>query len=199
DETFTVDLGGPSLAGITVGAGGVGTILNDDSASVSINDVVQLETDAATTFTFTVSLTGEVAEGFGVPYATADGTATVAGGDYGAASGVLTFTGSDGEGQTVEVMVLGDEVVSRPHLTLGPAPRSRTRRSCVSTLTGTASTTAPSRPTIRRLRTLATRPSLLLWRLFLTFRPWTEWASSPWPCWSSSAASAPLVGVASLE
>ncbi|MEM8996348.1 MAG: Calx-beta domain-containing protein, partial [Acidobacteriota bacterium] len=111
DETFTVDLGSASVAGITVGAGAVGTIVNDDSASVAIDDVVQLETDAATTFTFTVSLGGEVADGFTVPYATADGSATVDGGDYGAASGVLTFTGSDGEGQTVEVTVLGDEVV----------------------------------------------------------------------------------------
>ena len=111
DETFTVGLGAPSKGGISVGPPATGTVENDDSASIALGDVSQLEGDAGTTLTFTVSLTGGVAGGFTVPFATADGTATVADGDYTASSGTLTFAGTPGETQTVSVSVAGDETV----------------------------------------------------------------------------------------
>jgi hypothetical protein len=113
DETFTVSLGTPSNASVSVSDGtGQGTIQNDDSATVAIDDVSQVEGDAGTsTFTFTVTLSGEVPGGFTVPYSTADGTATTADGDYTAASGTLTFSGTDSETQTISVDVTGDPVV----------------------------------------------------------------------------------------
>ncbi|MCG8460776.1 MAG: hypothetical protein MI919_31210, partial [Holophagales bacterium] len=110
DETFTVELGAPSNPAVMT-VDGLGTIVNDDAASVSIDDVSQVETDAATTFRLTVALAGEVAGGFTLPFATADGTATVADGDYGAASGSLSFAGTDGETRSIDVAVAGDTVV----------------------------------------------------------------------------------------
>ena len=112
DETFTVELGTPSDPNVTAGDSiGLGTIQNDDSATVAIDDVIQTESDAGTTFQFTVSLTGDVAAGFTVPFATVDGSATVADGDYSATSGTLTFSGFDSETQTIDVPVTGDPIV----------------------------------------------------------------------------------------
>ncbi|MCG8460860.1 MAG: hypothetical protein MI919_31640, partial [Holophagales bacterium] len=112
DENFTVELGAPSEPNVTVtDASGLGTIRNDDSASVAIDDVGQVETDSGTTFAFSVTLSGDVAGGFSLPFATADGTATEADGDYAGSSGNLTFSGTDGEIRTIEVEVTGDTVV----------------------------------------------------------------------------------------
>ncbi len=81
-ETFFVNV--TNVVGATVGDGqGQGTITNDDSPTLSIDDVSLNETDAGTTtFTFTVSLSQAAGAG-GVTFdvATADGTAT-AGTDY---------------------------------------------------------------------------------------------------------------------
>ena len=112
DETFLVTLGTPSNASVTLGDGsGLGTIENDDSASVSIDDVSQAEGSSGTTgFVFTVTLTGEVAGGFTVGYSTSDGTAA-APGDYTSTSGTLTFAGTDGETQTITVPVVGETAV----------------------------------------------------------------------------------------
>ena len=116
DETFTLALGMPSVAGVTAnggsGGGGLGTILNDDSATIAIGDVSQAEGDAGTTgFVFTVTLSGDVAGGFTVPFSTTDGSATAGGSDYVFTSGTLTFTGTNTETQTVTVAVNGDTVV----------------------------------------------------------------------------------------
>ncbi|HUD40841.1 MAG TPA: IPTL-CTERM sorting domain-containing protein [Dokdonella sp.] len=83
DETVIVTL--TASAAYTVGSPGAATatIVNDDSPSLSINDVSQAEGNAGTTsFTFTVSLSQPAGPG-GVTFdvATADGTAT-AGSDY---------------------------------------------------------------------------------------------------------------------
>jgi ribosomal protein L35AE/L33A len=76
NETFFVNV--TNVSGAIVGdAQGTGTLLNDDSAKLSINDVSQSEGDAGTnTFTFTVSLSQPAPAG-GVTFdiATADGTA----------------------------------------------------------------------------------------------------------------------------
>lgn len=76
---------------------------------LSVADTAAAEGDSGTTpFFFTVSLNQPAGpEGVSVDYATADGTATVADGDYVAKSGTLTFA----EGQsalTFTVEVLGD-------------------------------------------------------------------------------------------
>jgi hypothetical protein len=110
DETFTVNLSNPTNATIADGSG-LGTINNDDSASIAINDVTQAEGNSGTTnFVFTVSLTGAVQGGFTVPFSTANGSATQPG-DYASNSGTLTFTGSASETKTVTVAVVGDTVL----------------------------------------------------------------------------------------
>ncbi len=107
-ETFRVRLTNPVNAVIADGEA-IGTILNDD-AEVSINDVSQLEGDSGSkTFVFTVSLSAPSVETIMVTYQTADGTATVADGDYQPANGVLVF--APGEvSKSVVVTVYGDTV-----------------------------------------------------------------------------------------
>lgn len=75
-ETFVVNVG--NVTGATVGDGqGLGTIQNDDSPTLSINDVVANETNSGTT-TFTFTVTSSLpAPGGGITFdvATADGSA----------------------------------------------------------------------------------------------------------------------------
>ncbi|MEM1182566.1 MAG: IPTL-CTERM sorting domain-containing protein, partial [Acidobacteriota bacterium] len=111
EEAFSLSLGPASNPDVAAGVTATGTLENDDAAQVSIADVGQAEGDGAATFSFAVTLTGDVAGGFTVPFATQDGTATVADGDYATAAGTLTFTGADGEVQTVDVTVNGDATV----------------------------------------------------------------------------------------
>jgi len=75
--------------------------------SFSITDVSALETNAATTFTFTVTRSSAAAFQSTVNYATADGTATAASNDYVAQSGTLTFA-SGVTTQNVQITVNGD-------------------------------------------------------------------------------------------
>src|SRR5438034_1308552 len=92
NETFFVNLSNPVNATISDNQG-VGTIVNDDGQpTISISDVSQNEGNVGPTlFTFTVSLSSASFQTITVNYATADGTATVADGDYVAASGTVTF------------------------------------------------------------------------------------------------------------
>lgn len=115
NETFNVILGVPSNGAVTVSDGtGVGTIINDDAASLSINDVTVIEGDTGNTTpaSFIVTLSNAVQGGFTVPVSSADLTAT-AGSDYTAiANGTnLTFTGSAGETKVITVQVNGDALV----------------------------------------------------------------------------------------
>ncbi len=107
DETFLVNLAGPTNATI-VDNQGLGTIVNDDAVpSLSINDVSQAEGNSGTTsFTFTVSLSAASGKTVTVNYATADVTAT-AGSDYQAAGGTLTFNPGE-TSKPVNVVVNGD-------------------------------------------------------------------------------------------
>ena len=110
DETFGVTLSGAVNA--TLGTGtGVGTILNDDPLpSLTINDVTRVEGDAGSTNSvFTMTLSEPSGRPVSVHYATADGSATVAGGDYGATSGTLTFAPGVIV-QTITVPVVGNTV-----------------------------------------------------------------------------------------
>ncbi|MBK8067671.1 MAG: choice-of-anchor D domain-containing protein [Rhodanobacteraceae bacterium] len=114
NETFTVSLGTPSNAGVTVSGGaGTGTISNDDSSNLSINSVTLVEGNSGSSnFVFTATLGAAVQGGFTVPVTSANGTAA-AGSDYAAIAGgtVLTFTGTAGETRTVTVAVTGETVV----------------------------------------------------------------------------------------
>ncbi|HEX7723154.1 MAG TPA: Calx-beta domain-containing protein [Pyrinomonadaceae bacterium] len=110
DETFFVNV--TNVTGATVVDGqGVGTIQNDDTPSLSINDVTHNEGNSSTTtYTFTVTLAPASNQTVTVNYATADGTAT-AGSDYTAIpSTQLTFLAGETT-KTFDVIVSGDTTV----------------------------------------------------------------------------------------
>lgn len=109
NEGFLVTLAAPSNPLVTLSdAIGAGSIVNDDSATVGIDSVVQAEGDSGpSTFTFTATLTGEVQGGFVLPYQSTNGTAS-SGSDYTAVSGSLSFTGGNGQTRSVLVAVAGD-------------------------------------------------------------------------------------------
>ncbi len=112
NETFSVNLSAPTNATLADGQG-VGTITNDDTASLptlSINDVTVTEGNSGTvTAQFTVSLSAPSTQTVSVNYATANGTAQ-AGSDYVAASGSVTFSPGSVQ-QAINVTVNGDTVV----------------------------------------------------------------------------------------
>jgi hypothetical protein len=82
-----------------------------NSPSLSINDVTVTEGNTGTVnATFTVSLSAASSQAVTVHYATVDGSATTAGGDYQATSGTLTFAPGETT-KTINVPVNGDRVV----------------------------------------------------------------------------------------
>jgi uncharacterized repeat protein (TIGR01451 family) len=100
-----------NVSGALVADGqGVGTILNDDSPALSINEVTANEgTAGTTTFTFTVTSTLPApAGGITFDIATADGTATTAGGDYVARSLAGQTIAGGQTSYTFDVTVNGD-------------------------------------------------------------------------------------------
>jgi hypothetical protein len=106
NETFFVNLSGATNATI-VDNQGLGTITNDDSATIAVNDVNVVEGNAGmTTATFNVTLSNPSTEQVTVNFATASGTAT-AGSDFNASSGTITFVPGVTM-QTVMVQVIGD-------------------------------------------------------------------------------------------
>jgi len=74
------------------------TIADNDTAGVSINDILVNEADG--TATFTVTLNGAVFLGTTVTYSTANNTA-LAGSDYDADSGTISFLGFNNETRTI--------------------------------------------------------------------------------------------------
>lgn len=109
DETFFVNLS--AVTGAIIGDGqGLGTILNDDSASLSIADVNVTEGNAGTTnATFTVTLSGVSANNTTFDIATANGTA-VAGSDYVANSATGLVIAAGTTSKTFTVAVNGDTI-----------------------------------------------------------------------------------------
>ncbi|HEX7155181.1 MAG TPA: Calx-beta domain-containing protein [Thermoanaerobaculia bacterium] len=105
NETFFVNLSGPSNATLA-DAQGSGTIADDDGTpSLSINDPAVVEGVAAT---FTVTLAPASTLPVTVDYATGDVTA-IDGDDYTGASGTLTFAAGE-TSKTIDVTTLGDTV-----------------------------------------------------------------------------------------
>lgn len=106
-ETFTVTLSNPSNATISDDEA-TGTITNDDARPlISIDDVVLAEEDAGTTtFTFTITLTGDIGKDIEVNFITSAGTATP-GSDFTPLAGSVTFSPGDTT-KTLDIDVLGD-------------------------------------------------------------------------------------------
>ena len=113
DEQFFVQLSNAQASGrslVLADNRGIGTIANDDTASVSINDVSIFERTAGVQeLVFTVTLDGDVDSPLTVNFATSDKFAEVLDGDYQANSGILEFTGVAGETQTITVEINGDQ------------------------------------------------------------------------------------------
>ena len=111
NETFTVNITNPQpAAGIVIDTpSATQTIADDDSsASFAIGDVTAAEGNAgSSTFSFAVTKTGSTGFTTSVNFATTDGTATVADGDYAPTSGTLSFLPGDTT-KNVDVTVNGD-------------------------------------------------------------------------------------------
>jgi hypothetical protein len=114
DETFDVDLSAPVNA--TLGnATDVVTIVDNDpippgSAVLTVSGLKQRETGSGTTtFTFTVTRSGDITTAVNVDYVTSDGTAPSSS-DYAVASGNLAFAANETIG-TVDVTVNGDGIL----------------------------------------------------------------------------------------
>ncbi|MFK7980175.1 MAG: Calx-beta domain-containing protein [Saprospiraceae bacterium] len=87
----------------------VGTIVNDDIARLTINEVVLAEGDVGTVdYTFTVTLDSQLDSALTVDFATCDSTATTANNDYIATVGRLNFVGTANETATITVTALSD-------------------------------------------------------------------------------------------
>ena len=119
DETFTVGLSvsnQPTGTTVTATDEGTGTIDNDDSSEVTVNDA---EADEGDAITFTVTLSEAVQDGLTVtPGSYANGTAES--GDYTANTAALSFTGAKGETKTFTVSTTEDAVLeSDETFTLG--------------------------------------------------------------------------------
>jgi uncharacterized repeat protein (TIGR01451 family) len=150
DETFKVDLTIPS-GGIIVDNQGIGTIVDDDGPTISVNDVTVTEGNSGTTpATFTVSLSAASPQTITVAYATSDDSATQPS-DYASASGTLTFT----PGQTskqVTVNVNGDTTVEPDeafHLNLSsPTKATISDAIGIGTITNDDVVTPPAAPTL---------------------------------------------------
>jgi hypothetical protein len=109
-----VNLSSPTNATILDGQG-VGTITNDDAAPATptlfISDASIAEGNSGPSIaTFTVTLSPASAQTVTVNFATANGTATLAGNDYQSASGMLTFNPSD-TSKPINVTINGDTLV----------------------------------------------------------------------------------------
>jgi uncharacterized protein (TIGR03437 family) len=109
NETFFVNVTNVTGANVADGLA-VGTILDDDSPVLSINDVSANEGDTGTsTFTFTISSTLPAPSG-GITFdiATVDGAATAASGDYKSRSLIHQTMPAGQQTYTFDVTVNGD-------------------------------------------------------------------------------------------
>ncbi len=110
DETFTMSA--TVISGTVTNASdtGTGTIINDDVANISIDDVTVDEDNG--TITFTISLDQPSVTPVSVDWATSNGTAT--GLDFTAASGTANFAPSV-QTQTVTIAITQDNIFEGPH------------------------------------------------------------------------------------
>ncbi|WP_390881431.1 Calx-beta domain-containing protein [Thalassoroseus pseudoceratinae] len=117
DETLSVMLSNLNAGGRDVsisGDTGQGTIENDDSATISINDIMMAEGDGGgtTPFVFTVTLDAAVDANVSVDFNTTSGSA-VTPDDYATNAGTLTFPANSPPNSTmmITVDVVADELL----------------------------------------------------------------------------------------
>ena len=137
DETVELGLGTPTGAEISQGTG-VGTIRNDDEATLAIDSPRAEEGDAGetSTLTFTVTLDPVSEQRVTVAYADSGGGTATSGTDYAAvAGGTLTFAPGDST-KTVTVTVTGDDV-GEGNETVGIALSGATGGATIGTAVGT--------------------------------------------------------------
>ncbi|HIK91807.1 MAG TPA: hypothetical protein EYG03_07475, partial [Planctomycetes bacterium] len=112
DETINVQLTGtttPSFIIDTANDTATVTILDHDSATLSIGDASVTEGHSGTTtLSFPVTLSREVDVDVLVDYTTQDGTATTADGDYVAQTGTLTINRAGDIAGTIDIAINGD-------------------------------------------------------------------------------------------
>lgn len=122
-EGLDVALGVPTNSLVSVnGSPAKGTIIDNDSATLTVEDVSAGEGDG--TMTFTVTLDNEVQAGTSVSYNFSNGTATGGGVDFVATNGALNFTGTAGETDDITVNIEEDNLAEGSEtflLTLGAA------------------------------------------------------------------------------
>jgi len=105
----TIDPDTLSVGDVTLGNSSAQiNVFDDDSAVLTVQDVTVNEDDQ--TASVVVTLTGDVQNGFTVPFAFTDGSAT-GDDDFNNATGILTFSGNDGETATIVVPISTDDVV----------------------------------------------------------------------------------------
>ena len=144
DETFTVGLKA-SIALVTDSDTATGTVEDDDSTAVTVNDASAAEGDS---MTFTVTLSEAVQGGLTV---TPDYTnVTAASGDYTANTTVLSFTGTKGETKTFTVATKEDAVLEGDEtFTVGlTASNAPTGTTVTATDTGTGTITDDDSATV---------------------------------------------------
>jgi hypothetical protein len=143
DESFLVNLTGPTNATLADGQG-IGTITDDDALpSLAVNDVTVTEGDSGTTnANFTVSLNAPSGRTVTVDYSTADGTAH-APDDYQAGSGTVTFAAGQTT-RTATVLVNGDLAERTTRRTSSTSRARPTPRSPMATGSGRSLTTTAS-------------------------------------------------------
>lgn len=106
DETFLVNLLNPTNAAISDNQG-IGLILNDDTPTISINDITVVEGQDSQG-TLTISLNSISTKAVTVNYSTTAGTATT-NSDFTAIAGTLTFNPGD-TSKTLNVPILNDSL-----------------------------------------------------------------------------------------
>ncbi len=110
-ENFFINLSNVSSGLVTItDSQGIGTINDNDTASIAINDISVNETAGTATFTVTHSGGGDISGGFTVEYATANSSATSPS-DYmgtGSPNPTLSFSGTNGETQTIVIPIIDD-------------------------------------------------------------------------------------------
>ena len=149
DETFTVALGTPSVAGVTTaGSPQTGTITNDDAAVISIA-ANQSGPESSTPQTFNVTISNPIDVDITLNFATSDGTATTADNDYTSLNATLLFVATS-QSLPVPVAIINDSKVEANevyNVTLSGISASG-RNVTLGTATGTGTITNDDNATI---------------------------------------------------